>query len=499
MNFGQVEKECRRTLLWVLVYLIPAFQAMLPVEDPDLWWHLRTAQWIVEHGQVPMVDPFSTYGMGKPWVAYSWLFELIAYGLHSAFGLAGIVGLTVVMSLLIALVLHTTIQPAKLPFVLEIGILAVALGSLKPLITPRSWLFSILFFAIELRVLFYVRRTGKSVYLWALPPLFALWANFHIQFLYGLAAIGFFLADIIVTRLETGGPRQFAKPSISIVQGFMIAGCCGVAVLVTPYHYHILRPIIEISTQTGAFFNILELHPMSFRTPADWLVLALTLAGFYVLGWEQKLRLFPLLLIVMGSFLSFRARRDVWVVVLAVVAIASEFRGIEFDRDSYEFTRRRVLVILGGAVLGIFLIGNHRQMTNQYLQKIVEQKFPVRAVQFVRDQQYAGPLFNNFDWGGYLIWGLPHLPVSIDNRMNVHGDLRIERSLATWAGTKEWSSDSELITARLVVAEIWRPLVSLLRADPRFRLVYEDSTAAVFVRMDVKPSNLSRQLQAERR
>src|SRR5258705_727283 len=147
MNCGEFEKECRRTLLWVLVYLISAFQAMLPVEDPDFWWHLRTAQWIVAHRQVPMVDPFSTYGMGKPWVAYSWLFELIVYGLHSAFGLVGIVGLTVVMSLLIALVLHATIQPAKLPFVLEISILAVALGSLKPLITPRSWLLSILFFA----------------------------------------------------------------------------------------------------------------------------------------------------------------------------------------------------------------------------------------------------------------------------------------------------------------------------------------------------------------
>jgi hypothetical protein len=486
MNCGEFEKECRRTLLWVLVYLIPAFQAMLPVEDPDLWWHLRTAQWIVAHRQVPMVDPFSTYGTGKPWVAYSWLFELIVYGLHQAFGLVGIVALTVVMALLIALVLHCLIRPAKLPFVLEIGILAAALGSLKPLITQRSWLFSILFFAIELHLLFYVRRTGKSAWLWALPPLFALWANFHIQFLYGLAALGFFLADMMVARLQGGDSRQTAKTSIPIAQSFVVAGSCGIAMLATPYHYHILRPIMEITTQTGAFSNIVELHPMFFRTPGDWLVLALALAGFYLLGWERSLRLFPLLLLVMGSFLGFRARRDVWVLVLTVVAVAGEFRGIERDPDRFEFTRFRALAIFAGVALGAFFIGNHRQINNQHLERVIEQQFPVKAVQFIREQRYPGPLFNNFDWGGYLIWALPEIPVSIDNRMNVHGDLRIERSLATWGGN-DWSSDPELMNARLVVAEIWRPLVSLLRADPRFRLVYEDSTAAVFLRSEVTP------------
>src|SRR6187200_1203291 len=33
--------------------------------DQDIWWHLRTGQWIAEHGQVPVTDPFSQYGQGK--------------------------------------------------------------------------------------------------------------------------------------------------------------------------------------------------------------------------------------------------------------------------------------------------------------------------------------------------------------------------------------------------------------------------------------------------
>src|SRR5574341_1577023 len=157
------EPNCRRLALVTLLYLLPAFQALLPVEDPDLWWHLRTAQWIIEHGQVPLYDPFSFYGAGNPWVAYSWLYEILVYGLFKAFGLVGIVWFTVVMSLLIAVALHRLVRRAKLPFLMELIVVALALSSMKPIISPRSWLFSILFFAVELNVAFRVRSGGKPI------------------------------------------------------------------------------------------------------------------------------------------------------------------------------------------------------------------------------------------------------------------------------------------------------------------------------------------------
>jgi hypothetical protein len=32
-----------------------------------------------------------------------------------------------------------------------------------------------------------------------------------------------------------------------------------------------------------------------------------------------------------------------------------------------------------------------------------------------------GPIFNDFDWGGFLIYALPEFKVTIDGRINVHG------------------------------------------------------------------------------
>ena len=61
------------------------------------------------------------------------------------------------------------------------------------------------------------------------------------------------------------------------------------------------------------------------------------------------------------------------------------------------------------------------------------------------------------------------------------GDQRIERSVNTWSGLRGWESDPELMKARLVIGGVNHALTNLMRTDSRFRLVYEDSIAVVFV------------------
>jgi hypothetical protein len=102
-------------------------------------------------------------------------------------------------------------------------------------------------------------------------------------------------------------------------------------------------------------------------------------------------------------------------------------------------------------------------------------------VTFVKNHFAPRPIYNELDWGGYLIWTLPNWPVSMDGRTNLHGEKRLERSLATWAGFPGWKTDPELDQAHLVIANINRPLSFLLRTDSRFQLVHKDDVAAVFV------------------
>jgi hypothetical protein len=93
------------------------------------------------------------------------------------------------MALAITAVVYRLIYRSGLAVFAEVAVAAAALASMKPLMTPRPWLITILFFTIEVLIIDLVRRTRRDGLLWILPPLFAIWANFHIQFVYGLAVI----------------------------------------------------------------------------------------------------------------------------------------------------------------------------------------------------------------------------------------------------------------------------------------------------------------------
>ena len=106
------------------------------------------------------------------------------------------------------------------------------------------------------------------------------------------------------------------------------------------------------------------------------------------------------------------------------------------NEPSYGFTKLRAICVIVALTVTIYLIGLRRQISEQQLESVVERTFPVAAVKFINEKNYSGPLYNHFNWGGYLIWTLPKLLVSMDGRMNVHGDRRIERSVNTWSGLR---------------------------------------------------------------
>ena len=472
----------RRATMLVLLFLIPTAQALLPIDDPDIWWHLRTGQWVIEHGRVPWTDPFSSYGAGNVWIAYSWLFEVLVYATYSTFGLMGLVVFNTIFALGIALTLYLLVRRAKLPFLAEVAITAVVLFCLKPVLNPRPWLFSILFFIVELHVTLSAGGALKNRGFFFLPLLFVAWANVHVQFIYGLATLALFTAEpLFQKRLFPSAPAvDLGWPSLR--QRVVIMLLCLAATLVTPYYVYLYKPIFEYALQTRVFQNIEEFHPMFFRAPGDWLVLALTLGAAFSLGWHRERRLRSYLLFAMGVFLAFRARRDVWFLVLVSLTVITQTRiagGSLFD--SLTFTPAKVISIVAALILSLLAFGYHRSITERGLEMHVAQHFPADAVAYVKNNFSPQPLYNELDWGGYLIWALPNWPVSMDGRTNLHGEKRLERSLSTWAGFPGWDRDPELDQARLIIAKINWPLRFLLGADPRFRLVHQDDVAAVFV------------------
>jgi hypothetical protein len=479
----------RRTVIIVLLYLIPTFQAMLPIGDPDIWWRLRTGEWIVENHAVPSKDFLSTQAMNKPWIEYSWPFSVLVYALHARFGLLGLVYFVVAMALLIAFAIHQLIRTAHLPFYSEIGLAALVLASIRPLMTPRPWLFTILFFSFELIIIVRARDSETSRSLWFLPFLFFLWANIHIQFLYGLGALFLYLAEVLLLTYGHLIGYKRPPPGSHLTLIFVTLTCIG-ATLATPYHYVLYQQIFEYMIGfTESFQRITELLPMFFRSPDNWIVLFLTLTAVFILGWQRTWLPYPSSLLLISIFVAFRARRDVWFLSIISAWIISECLRSKPQPNYFQLSVKQISISVVGIILAIYSIGIYYHVNEKTLQSGVATKYPVDAVKYVESRRLPGPLFNDYDWGGFLIWSLPHLPVTIDGRLNIYGDEGLDRSIKTWEGRPSWDSDPDLLKANLIIAEKNRALTSLLRLHPDYKVAYEDDISVVFVRVRSKLSS----------
>ena len=45
--------------------------------DSDVWWHLRSGEWIIEHRCVPTRDPFTFASADRLWVDLHWSFQVV--------------------------------------------------------------------------------------------------------------------------------------------------------------------------------------------------------------------------------------------------------------------------------------------------------------------------------------------------------------------------------------------------------------------------------------
>jgi hypothetical protein len=462
-------------IVLAILFAAPALMSIHAacVADPDIWWHLRVGEWIVQHHAVSRVELFSGPFMGKPWLAYSWLFELLVVKLFYHLGLAGIVAYTGCMVLAITAAVWHMVRRLQGDMTLGVLLSFLAIFCCQHLYTPRPWLFSILLFVLELDILMQVRRTGKLRELAWLPLIFALWANTHIEFVYGLAILGLAWAESIAGRWWTSGRVQVRPRWMGCA---LFASL--LATLVNPFGWGIYKVVYDLVTQGGGLKQVSEMQAIPFRDPLDFLVLILALASVAMLAWRRRFPIFETGLLAIACFLSFRSQRDEWTV--AVVAAAILASHIKTRRPAVLLPRFATGFALIAATLALWTGFRLMHVNETRLKTQVADVMPVQAVDFIRARGYAGPLYNDFNWGGYLIWAL-RMPVSIDGRTNLYGNERMDRSIATWNAEPDWASDEQLKSAGLVIGSVKSPLTQVLRISPQFKLVYEDKIAAVFI------------------
>ena len=474
-------------LIVIALYAWPIRELMRPVVDNDVWWHLRTGEDIFNNRDVPRADTYSTYGLEKHeyYVAYSWLYDLAFYGFYCWRGLSGLLLFRIILCGVLLVAIHRFVVRREPRFWWATVLTALAFIALTNMLYERSWIFSMLFFLITLEVVLKLRDGTATWTVWLLPVVFALWVNVHVQFIYGLCLLGLACGVPLLDKLlKRPTSRQWADTwgSAAWKRLIVLTGLCVAATLLNPYGPRFYSVVTTYASLKVPYDVENEFKALTFRDASDWAFLILVLAGAAALGRRPRGSLFEALPFAGTAYASFKARRDIWLVMFVALAACTGLAAVRPKRQvSLAVLGLPIALLAAGlAIILVFFKGPRDQMENA-LNEEVKRRYPVKAVANIRDRRYVGPLFNEYDWGGYLIWALCDYPVSMDGRVHVHGDERLRRHTNTVRGF-DWENDKELMTARLVLLSKKGPLPEALRLHPRFgKPVYEDDVAVVFV------------------
>jgi len=463
-----------------------AIQSRAFDKDPDIWWHIRVGDWIAQHHSVPRFGIFSQH-IERPWIAYSWAFDLLVSGIHVIFGLPGLAWLLICLEVVISLVFLLGIVRIAGSFwwgwlIATIPIAALYGNLLRPV------QLTLLFFALELVLIFEAEREGDDKLLYWMGPLFLLWANSHIQFVYGIAILGLYVVSRIVSLFFGSAPQGDGRPTSAAkllgIFALALVGSCIGPNWALPY-----KVALEYTSQTYVFQAIVEMRAMDFRNPEHYAELLILMAACFALGRSRRRDLFRPMLLIVTAIVSFRSRRDMWFCSMAAAFVIAEAVRERSKAPSAETAddNRRVWEPIGYAAATVaaltlaFSFAVKHDISTPGIIADIDGIYPIHATEFIADSHLQGPMYNTFNWGGFLIFNLRDQPVSIDPRTDLYGDDSVRRSAAT-TNALNWQTDPDLVRASFILMERYLPLASALANDPQYRLVYQDPIAMVFVK-----------------
>ncbi len=469
-------------LLTVLFALVVFLAVPKKIADPDIGWHLRNAQIQLQTRAFLHQDLYSFTTAGKPWMDHEWLAEIPFYLAWRAFGSRGIflVTLTAIEAILLGILGLAYLESGSIKAAFVVCFAALFLASVS--FGPRTLLFGWMFLVVELGLLAGFRR-GRD-FLWALPVVFSLWVNAHGSWIIGLVV----LAVVAVSGCFQGTWGSIEATLWTRPQARKLAWVSllsTLALFVNPYGWRlVLYPFDLAFHQKLNIASVDEWKSLDFHTPRGKIVLAIIAAAILLqLIRRRRWKLHEVLFLLIGTYAALTYSRFLFLAAILIVPLLAKDLASAMpyyaDRDKPWLNA----AIMLGAIVAVVLLFP----SNQQLRRRDSAIYPDAAAQkYLQAFHPRGHVFNDYLWGGYMIWNVRQIPVFIDSRVDV-----FERNgmLADYLHAIRIEDSLQILdkySIQYVVFENDRPLTYLLRHTPGWKVEYEDKTAILFERTSLQ-------------
>lgn len=499
MNFGPGVRGWFRagtSFLAVLTLMMIGIQFVFSMyrpdlNDPDIWWHMRNAQYLLQHHQFPRFDMYSFTVAGQPWINHEWLSEIPYYFAYRAFGLVGLKALPFfILDAIFLLLLYLTYQISR-NFKASIAACCYATFLATVSFGPRTILFGYVYLVVLLIIMQRFRERGHAP-LWLVPVIFCLWANTHGSWSLGLILFFLIAASGLVGgswgRLESKRwtPDQLRK---------LIRTAVGTiaALFVNPFGWRLVYYPFDLAfKQKLNISHVAEWVSVDFHDMRGKMVLLL-LIGLLVSALVRNVRwnLGEVLVLLFGIYSGVTYIR--FLVLLGIVAAPVVAKALDFFpryRPLEDTPKVNTLVIL--LVLGVMVYLWPRESK---MEKSLAETYPAGVLPYLKAHPPRGNVLNFYLWGGYLGWHDPEFKDFVDSRVDIFEYAGVLKDYLDLLGVDNGQRRPDALLDKYKIHYVLFPpsesanplhvggeLVYVLEHDPHWKTLYKDKVCILLER-----------------
>lgn len=461
--------------------------------DSDTWWHLATGRYLVTHRALPVPDPFAfTTYLGQPAypeevaarrfnLTHEWLAQVALYLIYAAAGFPGLVLVRALCLMAFCATIGWIAWGRTHGFYRSVGAAVAAATAAHIFATDRPYLVTFLLIAVTVAILESGRRW------WILPPLFLVWANLHGGFFSGWLVLGAYCAAALYQRWR--GKPVTAERTLWLTSGLsvLVSG-------VNPNGFAVL-PMMLYYRKSPMQSSLWEWQYPNPWPPSPFSVL-LVAAGILLIWKRREVRPVDWLLYLgFGALSTMAVRNTILAALVGPLMLASY----------WPWARRALPAAVDWLAAAALLAGSLTLAGggHAFQFRAADWKYPSGAADFLLAHHIAGPLFNTYELGGYLIWRLwPQEKVFVDGRALNETVYQDTQRIQFNADASNGKSGAELLRQYGIEVILMNGfeytsgspyLLPAALSDPHqteWKLVYRDAAALIFMRHvppDIQP------------
>ncbi|MEK7098965.1 MAG: hypothetical protein AAB916_00415 [Patescibacteria group bacterium] len=484
----------------VLVFYCSFLLHRIDLTVADLGRHLQNGRLALEEHIIPATNFYSYTEPDYPVVTHHWGSGIAFFLAWKAGGFVGVQILFIIISLATLAIIFgmATIAAGPGPAAI-VAALAVPLLAERTEIRPEA--FSYLLAALFFLALTRFERTRNWYWLVVLPFLQVLWVNTHIYFFLGPVLIAIFFISHMLTRpfgrraARLLGITELGTIIASFLNPFFITGALAPFTIFENYGYRIAE------NQPVWFLETLMQNP---NFTIFKVLFGLLIASFIVRVWARgrEREIIPLAVIgVIISVLGWLATRNFALFGFFFIVLAAY--NISACCSAWLIRRRVTLATAGGIFLALLLVPALFGQWQKYFPHWREAGLGLEqrntgAADFFRTHDLHGPIFNNYDIGGYLIWHLyREEKVFVDNRPEAYPAqfftgqyIPMQESDEVWQKALErWNFNSIFFSHRDATPWAQQFLIARVQ-DSAWAPVYADQKILIFLRRNEENKNV---------